>query len=363
MHSNPADSADGAASRARHVGAPLTLRELARQFDLPLLNAGETLSIRGVCALDAGRPEHLAYAAGSTQAAALAHTRAAAVIISPELAEQTTRQVLVAQQPKLAFARIAALFEYQPEQAGVHPSAVIHAHAHLENGVMVGAHAVIGAGCVLGAGTCIGANATLGDEVHIGANGRIGANVSIHHRVRIGARVCIEANAVIGARGFGLVHNGTGWEQIPQLGAVVLGDDVEIGASSTIDRGTLADTVLENDVRVDNQVHIGHNCHIGAHTVICGCSGIAGSCTIGAQCMIGGGVGIGDHVRIVDGVMITAASQVPHDITEPGAWSSTFRAMPAGQWRRLLARFRRLKQMDQRLKRVEITLGGRTQQD
>ena len=158
---------------------------------------------------------------------------------------------------------------------------------------------------------------------------------------------------MIGARGFGLVHNGGGWEAIPQMGGVEIGDDVEIGAGTTIDRGALEDTRIAPGVKIDNQVHIGHNCVIGAHTVIAGCTGIAGSCTIGANCMIGGGVGIGDHVSITDGVIITAASQVPKNIEDSGVYSSTFRAMPAGTWRKRLALFRQLDRIEQRLRRVE----------
>lgn len=341
------------------TGTRWTLGDLARQFELQLVGGAAETPIHGVCPLSEGDATRLAYAGGDAQRTALHATRAGAVIVPATLADQAPGAALIAAQPQLAFARIAALFEYIPAGAGIHPSAVIHRDARLAADVIVEAHAVIGAGCVVGAGTRIGANTVLGDHVTVGDHGLIGSNVSIGHHVRIGARARIEPNGVIGARGFGLVHNGGGWEPIPQLGAVVLGDDVEVGASSTIDRGALDDTCIGDNVCIDNQVHIGHNCRIGAHTVIAGCTGIAGSCTIGANCMIGGGVGIGDHVRIVDNVMITAASQVPRDIDQSGPWSSTFRAMPAGQWRRLLVRFRKLGQLDQRLKRIENKLDNR----
>lgn len=340
-----------------------TLGALARRFELQRVAGAAETPIVGVCSLADGDATRLAYAGDNAQRAALRATAAGAVIVPAELADQAPAAALVAAQPQLAFARIAALFEYAPASAGIDPSAVVHPDARMGADVVIGAHAVIGAGCVVGAGTRIDANTVLGDHVRVGEGGLIGSNVSIGHHVRIGAHVRIEPNVVIGARGFGLVHNGGGWEPIPQLGAVVLGDDVEVGASSTIDRGALGDTRIGDNVCIDNQVHIAHNCAIGAHTVIAGCTGIAGSCTIGANCMIGGGVGIGDHVRIVDNVMITAASQVPRDIDQPGPWSSTFRAMPAGQWRRLLVRFRKLGQLDQRLKRIENTLDKRDQQD
>lgn len=348
---------------AAGAAAGWSLGELARRFDLQHVTGDADMQVLGVCALEAGCAAHLAYAADDSQRSVLARSEAGAVIVPASLAQDAAGAVLVAEHPKLAFARIAALFEYRPDAAGVAASAVVHPQARLAPDACLGANVVIGAGSVVGADVHVGANTVIGDHVTLGAGTRIASNVSIHHHARLGARVRIEANAVIGARGFGLVHTGTAWEAIPQLGSVRLGDDVEVGASSTIDRGALADTVIEDDVRIDNQVHIGHNCHIGAHTVIAGCSGIAGSCTIGAHCMIGGGVGISDHVRITDQVMVTGASQVPRDITEPGVWSSTFRAMPAGQWRRLLARFTQLGQINRRLKRLERAFDDRNQQD
>lgn len=336
---------------------PWTLGGLARRFGLQLAAepAGAAdVAIRGMCSLENGKADGLAYADGRTRRRqALRTTAAAAVVVPPELADDAPVPALIDGQPRLAFARIAALFEYHPAADGVHSAAVVHAAATLGANVTVGAHAVIAAGCVIGAGTRVGANTVIGERVSVGENGLIGSNVSIGHDVRMGARVRIEANAVIGARGFGLVHNGRAWEPVPQLGGVVLGDDVEVGAGSCIDRGALDDTVIGDDVHIDNLVQIGHNSTVGAHTVIAGSAGVAGSCRIGSNCMIGGAVSIGDHVHIVDRVMITGASQVATDITEPGVWSSTLRTMPAGQWRRLLARFRRLGQTEQRLKRLE----------
>lgn len=347
---------DGAAEKSAQMAQPAStwpLRTLLERFDIELAAGSAETTIRGVCSLEHGGPDYLAYAGDSAHLAALQATNAGVVIVPEDLVEQAHGVVLVASQPQLQFARIAALFEYRGTCSGVHASAVVHPEAQVGAHVEIGPHAVVGAGCSIGDSTHIGANTVIGDYTTIGERGLIGSNVSIGHHTRIGKRVRIAPNATIGARGFGLVHSGSGWETIPQLGAVVLGDDVEVGASTTIDRGALDDTVIDDDVRVDNQVQIGHNCHIGAHTVIAGSSGIAGSSSIGANCLIGGAVCIGDHIRVADGVMITGASQVPHDITEPGAWSSTFRAMPAGQWRKLLARFRRLGHLHQRLRRLE----------
>ncbi len=352
-------SSMASATTAGNLDRALELGEIARRFGLRLLRGDTAETIRGICAIEPGAPAHVAYAGGRAQAAALAKTQAAAVIVPEALANDCPVATLVAEQPQLAFARLAALFERVPTERGRHASAVVHPDARLDAGVTVGANVVIGAGCVLGSGTRIEPGCVLGDDVVIGNGGLIASNVSIHAGVHIGANVRIEANAAIGARGFGLVHNGHGWEPIPQLGGVRIGEDVEIGAGTTIDRGTISDTVIGDNVKIDNQVHIGHNCSIGAHTVIAGCTGIAGSCTIGANCLIGGGVGIGDHVRVADNVAITAASQVPKNIDQAGAWSSTFRAMPAGEWRKRLAYFRKLNQMDTRLKRIERTRTSR----
>lgn len=324
------------------------LGEIAERFNLELRGNAQH-EVTGVCSLANGSPNRLAYLADATHSAALAHTRAGAVIVHADAAPGCPGAALVSRNPKLDYALVAALFVV-PATGGVHTSAsisaaaVVHSSAHVGANAVIGAGAHIGAGAVLAAGCVIGDNAVVGEQCEIGANACIGTGVEIGQRVRIGPA------AVLGDRGFGLVHDGTSWQPIPQLGSVKIGDDCEIGAGSTVDRGAIEDTVIEQGVKIDDQVHIAHNCRIGAHTVIAGCTGIAGSCDIGAHCLIGGGVGIGDHVSIADNVIITGATQVPKDITEPGVYSSTFRAMPARQWRKRLAIFRKLDQLDQAVK-------------
>lgn len=330
-----------------------SLAELAERAGLAAPTRTGEVRIDGVCALMPGRAGAIAYAEGPSQIEHLKQTRASAVIVSPAVAERAATAVLSADQPKLAFARIAACFEPALPAPGIHSSAVVADGAHIAGSAHIGATVVVGADVVIGEDVVISPGAVIGDRVEIGAGTRIASNTSIGRDVVVGAGVTIEANAAIGGRGFGLVHNGEGWEPIPQMGTVRVGDNVEIGAGTTIDRGALDDTVIEAGVKIDDQVHIGHNCVIGAHTVIAGCTGIAGSCTIGRNCMIGGGVGIGDHVRIADGVIITAASQVPKDIDAPGVYSSTFRAMPARGWRKRLALFRQLDRIEARLRGVE----------
>ncbi|MES1925168.1 UDP-3-O-(3-hydroxymyristoyl)glucosamine N-acyltransferase [Salinisphaera sp. T31B1] len=339
---------------SEHAPTPLhRLGDLARRAGLEVDAAHADILIAGACALTPGAADRIAYAEGPARDQAAADSAAAAVIVTPAVAATIDRPVLVSDQPKLAFARLATAFEPARAPAGIHSSAVVDDQAVIAPTATIGALVVVGRGAVIEDDVELAAGVVVGEGVHIGRASRIGAHVSLARGVRVGMRVTIEAQAAIGGRGFGLAHNGQGWEAVPQLASVRIGDDVEIGAGTTIDRGALEDTVIGQGVKIDDQVHIGHNCVIGAHTVIAGCTGIAGSCTIGAHCVIGGGVGIGDHVRVVDGVMITGASQVPKDIDTPGVYSSTFRAMPARLWRKRLALFRQLDRIETRLRGVE----------
>jgi UDP-3-O-[3-hydroxymyristoyl] glucosamine N-acyltransferase len=277
----------------------------------------------------------------------------ASIVVVPERPSAIgSATVLLSAEPRLAFARIAALFECRQSARGIAASAVIDDQAGIAPSAGIGSNAVIGA-ARLGDNVEIGPGSVLGDRVSIGNDTVIGANAVLLPGTRVGARVRIGAGAVVGERGFGLVPGPQGFESVPQLGGVRIADDVEIGANSTIDRGTIEDTCLDTGVKIDNQVHIAHNCTIGAHTVVAGCTGIAGSCIIGKHCMIGGGVGIGDHVTIADEVVITAASQVPKSIEAKGIYSSTLRAMPARRWHRRLALLRALDRIEARLARVE----------
>lgn len=331
----------------------VTLSSLAERFDLELYRGAPQIPISGVCALEPGKAGCIAFAENASHADTLERSMAGAVIVPSALAGRASVPVLIAHEPRLAFARVAALFEAARPAPGVHERSDVDASAEVHPTASIGAHVIIGRRAAIESGVVIGANTVIDAGVRVGRDSVIASNCSIGAGVQLGERVAIEPNAVLGARGFGLVHNGGGWEPVPQMGSVRVGDDVEIGAGSTIDRGAIDDTVIARGVKIDNQVHIGHNCVIGENTVIAGCTGIAGSCTIGANCMIGGGVGIGDHLTIVDSVIITAASQVPKSIEESGVYSTTFRAMPARVWRKRLALFRQLDRIEQRLRRVE----------
>lgn len=333
---------------------PIRLADLAARQSLDIIGDPD-LMLHGACALKPGQPAALTFAEPHTDRKDVAASRAGAAVLAPELVEHFQGSAIVCDRPRLMFARLATAFDTGRGSQGIATSACISPEATIAPTASIGAYAVIGPGVHIAADVTVGAGSVIEADVVIGAGSCIGTRVSLLARTRIGARVVVASGAVIGERGFGLVPGPDGLEPMPQLGGVRIDDDVEIGANTTIDRGALEDTIIEQGVKIDNQVHVAHNCVIGAHTVIAGCTGIAGSCRIGAGCMIGGGVGIGDHVTLAAGVTLTAASQVPKSIDEPGVYSSTFRAMPAGAWRRRLALFRALDRIDARSRGVRAT--------
>lgn len=337
------------------------LDALAERFGLTLHGDG-SVEIAGVCTLANGRPDAITFLANRQYRKYLADTRAGAVIVAASDREAACGPVLVADDPYLAYARIAALFAEPPAAwpAGgfhVHPDADLADDVTLAPGVCVGAGAHIGAGGSVGPNTVIGAGARIGDQA------RIGANVSIGEGVRIGDRVLIHAGAVIGGRGFGLAQDAGAWVEVPQLGSVAIGDDVEIGANAAIDRGAVEDTVIGDGVKIDNLVQIAHNVRVGDHTAIAAMAGIAGSSEIGGHCLIGGAVGVTGHVKIGDRVAITGMTLVSRSIDEPGMYSSGWPVTTNGEWRKQVARLRRLDKLDARVKSLESRLAQADNQD
>ncbi len=331
-----------------------TLAELAARFELSVAGDAAT-RIEGLCALDPGETGKLAYLSGAQHRAALPNTQATAVIVSERDVASLATPALVARDPTLAFARIAKLFDpSQTFEPGISPHALIDATAQLGAGCRIDARVVIEADVVIGEGSRIGPGCILRRGARLGPGARLEAAVVIGERVTVGARVLVQPGAVIGSRGFGNARLPDGrWEEVPQLGSVLIGDDVEIGANTTIDRGALGDTVIENGVKLDNQIQIAHNCHVGEHTAIAGSSGIAGSTTVGKRCMIGGAVNIGGHLRICDDVVLLGRAMVTGHITEPGVYGSGLPFAPAAEWRKTVARVRRLDKLDARIKRLE----------
>ena len=318
--------------------------ELAHRFGLAL--RGPDRDITGVGTLADATPGQLGFLANPRYRAQLADTRAGVIVLREEDATAFTGTALVARDPYAAFARISALFERLPARdAGIHPSAVIDPTAKVSSDAHIGPFTSIGARTTIQAGVVVGPGCAIGDDCELGEGCELQARVTLLTRVRLGKRVRILPGAVLGAAGFGLAMDGGRWINVPQLGGVVIGDDCEIGANTTIDRGALGDTVLEEDVRLDNQIQVGHNVRIGAHTAMAGCSAVAGSARIGSYCLIGGGAGILGHLEVCDRVVVTAMSLVTHSIREPGEYSSGTPLMDNRSWRKSAARFKQLDRM------------------
>jgi UDP-3-O-[3-hydroxymyristoyl] glucosamine N-acyltransferase len=340
-----------------------TLAELAQRLraGLPELEVvGDPATpIRGVCTLSPGEPGCLGFLANPRYRAQLATTRAAAVVLGRRDAAGFSGNALIAKDPYLAFARIAALFDRSGDfTPGVHPSASVAAGVVIPPTAHVGAGAVVDAGAVIGAGAYIGPNCSVGREAHVGDGSRLEGNVFVGPRVRVGKRARLSPGAVLGSRGFGLARGAAGWEEVPQTGTVILGDDVEVGAGTTVDRGALGDTVIEDGVKLDNLIQVGHNVRIGAHTVMAANCAIAGSTRIGARCMIGGCTCINGHIDIADDVVIFGFAMVLKGIAQKGQYGGA-PARPAREWRREIGAIHRLGRLEQRLRELEQRAGIR----
>ena len=336
--------------------------ELAQRFGLEA-RGGSPGVIRGVASLARAEREQLAFLANPRYAGELAHTRAGVVVLRAEHAATSPVPVLVAKDPYLAYARIAALFECVPAAVpGVHPTAIVAADARVDATASIGPGCVIESGAVIEAGAVLGSHCVVGPDSTVGAQSRLAAHVTLVTRVVLGKRVLIHAGAVLGADGFGIARDHDGWVKVPQLGGVRIGDDCEIGANTTIDRGALEDTVLEEDVRLDNQIQIAHNVRIGAHSALAGCAAVAGSASIGRNCLIGGSAGVLGHLEVADGVTITAMTLVTHSIREPGVYSSGAPVEENRAWRRNAARMRQLDAMARRIAALEKQLEALTKE-
>ncbi len=309
--------------------------------------------IHGVASLDRAQAGELSYLTSERYRKHLSGTQASAVILAPQDAPHCTVAALVVDNPGLGYARAATLLTTPPVQHGIHPTAWISATAQVHASAWIGPQCVIEAGAMIGKGVNLGPGCVIGENSSIGEDSRLLAHVTVCHGSIIGRRALIHPGAVIGSDGFGLASNHGVWVKIPQLGRACIGDDVEIGANTTIDRGALDDTVIEDGVKLDNQVQVAHNVHIGAHTAIAGCVGIAGSARIGKRCRIGGGVGIAGHLEITDDVTVTGMSLVSKSIRTPGVYSSSVPAEPVAVWNKQLARLRRLETLSERLKALE----------
>jgi UDP-3-O-[3-hydroxymyristoyl] glucosamine N-acyltransferase len=320
----------------------LSLGELAVRFGCTL-KGDPDLRVSRVAALENADGASVTFLANPRYRRYLKQTRAGVVVLDPKLADECPGNALLAKNPYATYARIAALL-YPPPVAppGRHATAVVDASAQIEPSASIGPHVVIGAQTRIGARASIGPGCVVLAGATIGADTRLTANVTICQGVSIGMRCVLHPSVVIGADGFGLAPDQGEWLKVPQVGSVRIGNDVEIGAGTTIDRGAIEDTVIGDGVKLDNQIQVGHNVRIGEHTAIAGCAGISGSAVIGKRCMIGGQVGIAGHLTICDDVVVTGQSLVSGSILKPGYYSSAISVDETPRFRKNAARFRQL---------------------
>jgi UDP-3-O-[3-hydroxymyristoyl] glucosamine N-acyltransferase len=339
------------------------LSYIAKSLDLDLRlisDSGSDLLITGCAPLDSARPDQLSFLSNIKYKPLLDITKAGVVIISQDIVDLCQSNSLISSDPYLSFAKAVNLFTDPVKIAsGIHASSVIDPTAKLDSSVSIGPNVVIGAGVTISSGTQVAANTIISDNVKIGKDVLIYPNVSIYHSVEIGDRVILHSGCVIGSDGFGLANdskNGGKWIKIPQTGSVVISDDVEIGANSTVDRGAMGNTVISIGVKIDNLVQIAHNVQIGSHTAIAAKVGIAGSTKIGSHCLIGGASGINGHITIADGVMFAGMSMVTKSIDVPGLYASGMPVKPQRDWHKQVAKVNRLQKLENKVKDLEKKL-------
>jgi UDP-3-O-[3-hydroxymyristoyl] glucosamine N-acyltransferase len=331
----------------------MTLAQLADQLGAEL-RGDPDLAVSGVATLaDAGAGD-VSFFANPKYRSQLAGTRASAVIVSPADAAGVSTAALLSDNPYAAYARaVRALYPEPARRQGVHPAATVAPGAHIDPLAWIDAACAIEADAVIEAGAQLGPGCIIGAGVRIGRNSRLIARVTVLAAAQLGNRVIVHPGAVIGSDGFGMANVEGRWEKVPQIGTVQIGDDVEIGANTTIDRGALGATIIEEGVKIDNQVQVAHNVVIGAHSAIAGCVGISGSARIGRHCTLAGGVGLVGHLELADHVHITAMSMVTHSIARAGTYSAGTPLMENRQWLRNAVRMKQLDDLAGRVKKIE----------
>ncbi len=323
----------------------ITLADLAARLNAEVRGDPEC-EITGVATLANAAPGDISFLSNPRYRKHLADTKASAVIVHPDDQALCKVNALVTPEVYLAYAAVAAMLDSSPPpDRTIDPSAVIGADCRIAPTVTIEPHCVVGDGVVLEEDVWLGPGCVVQAGSHLGAGTRLVARVVVMHDTQIGKRVLIHPGAVIGSDGFGIANDKGVWRKIPQLGRVVIGDDVEIGANTTIDRGAIDDTVIGEGAKLDNQIQVGHNVRIGRHTAIAGCTGIAGSVTIGDHCAFGGACMISGHLEIASHVQLTVGSMVIKSITEPGVYSSGFSVQDNRTWNRNVARFKKIDQL------------------
>jgi len=324
------------------------------------LHGDAACMLSGVGSLDDAQSGQIAFLSSNRFRRYLPDTAASAVILQEADLEQCPTNALISDNPYLAYALVAAaLTAGEPLPAGVHDSAVVDTSARIAASARVEANCTLGADVEIGEDVIVGPNCVVADGCRIGAGSRLVASVTLGPGTILGERCVIHPGAVLGADGFGMANDQGRWVKVPQLGHLVLGNDVEIGACTTVDRGALKDTVLEDGVKLDNNIQIGHNVSVGKHTAMAANVGISGSTRIGAYCTVAGAVGMAGHLELADHTHISGLTAITRSIREPGVYTSTVPAMPHDQWRKNFVRLKQLDDMARRLRALEKALAAK----
>lgn len=334
----------------------MQLAELAHLLGEPLAGDG-SVEIHQVASLEEAQTGQLTFLTAAKYRKQLDNTKASAVILHPDMQEVTRLPAILSRNPYACYAKATALLNpRQRQESGIHPSAVVSPAAHIDPSASIGPLVSIAAGVRIGVNVTVMAGCHLAENVSIGDDSLLYPNVTVYHACQIGKRAIIHSGAVIGADGFGFANEQGKWLKIPQIGRVVIGNDVEIGANTTVDRGALSDTVVGDGVKLDNQIMIAHNVRIGENVAMAGCTGVAGSAIIGAGSTVGGGGMISGHLELAEGVHVTAGTFVTKSITEPGRYSSAMPFMEHRAWLRTAANMKRIDELLDRVGELEKTL-------
>lgn len=343
-----------------HSTKQYPLSELISGLDVTLKGDPNCI-IRSVAILQQAQTGQISFLTNPLYRKYLADTQASAVILSEADAAEAKPEtnLIITRNPHFVYAKIATFFDNAPivQKGVIHPSMIQGSGCQIDPTATIGANCILGNDVQIGAHVVIGANSVIEDACQIGEGSQLDARVTLHHHVKIGKRCRLASGAVVGSEGFGFANQKGSWHKVPQLGSVNIGDDVDVGANTTIDRGAIDDTIIGNGVKLDNLIQIGHNVQIGDHTIIAGCAAIAGSTIIGKHCMIGGATCFAGHITICDQVIITGMSAVTKSIREPGMYSSGIVGVVTNQeFRKNNARFNRLGNLMQRVKNLESAL-------
>lgn len=335
----------------------IALTELIDGLDVTIQGDPQCL-ITGVATIQEAVPGQISFLTNPQYKKYLSETNASAVILSAADAQECPVTAIICRDPHYTYAKIAAHFDKKRNNiAGIHPTAVVGQDCQIDPTATISPNVVLGDRVKIGSRVIIGPHCVIGDDVEIQEESCLDANVTVYFAVTIGKRVRILSGVVIGSDGFGFAKHKGAWQKVPQLGRVIIEDDVDIGANTTIDRGAINDTVIEKGAKLDNLIQIGHNVRIGENTAIAGCVGIAGSTVIGKNCLIGGQAGVSGHLTIADNVMITGGTAVTKSIREPGIYSSGVGGLVTNkEWQKNSARLRRLEHLTERVKTLELAL-------